>query len=77
MGTSFRNLVSTAKAQKESISGKEKLTKQKITKMQNYESHAIKDNRGTRYSYEVKDLISFLGYLGIKPGTYLKQAAQL
>ena len=44
MGTALKNLVSTAKAQKESISGKGKLTKEKISKMQNYYGRAIKDN---------------------------------
>ena len=44
MGTALRNLVETSKAQKKSISGKGKLTKEKITKIQNYYGRAIKDN---------------------------------
>ena len=36
MGTALRNLVSESKAQKDSISGKGKLTKDKIDKIQNY-----------------------------------------
>ena len=43
MGTALRTIVATAKAQKESISGKGKLTEMKIKKMQNYYGRAIKD----------------------------------
>ena len=41
MGTALRILVATAKAQKESISGKGKLTDMKIKKIQNYYGRAI------------------------------------
>ena len=44
MGTALRNLVESSKAQKKSISGKGKLTKDKIAKIQNYYGRAIKDN---------------------------------
>ncbi len=44
MGTALNNLVSEHKAQKDSISGKGKLTKDKIIKIQNYFGRAIKDN---------------------------------
>ena len=44
MGTALRNLVSESKAQKDSISGKGKLTKDKIDKIQNYFGRAIKDH---------------------------------
>ena len=43
MGTALRTIVATAKAQKESISGKGKLTDMKIKKIQNYYGRAIKD----------------------------------
>ena len=46
MGTALRNLVSETKAQKESISGKGKLTQEKIVKIQNYYGRAVKDNAG-------------------------------
>ena len=46
MGAALRNLSSTLKAQKQSISGKGKLTQEKITKIQNYYGRAIKDNAG-------------------------------
>ena len=44
MGTALRNIVATSKAQKDSLSGKGKLTQEKITKIQNYYGRAIKDN---------------------------------
>ena len=44
MGTALRKLLDECKAQKDSISGKGKLTKEKITKIQNYYGRAIKDN---------------------------------
>ena len=44
MGTTLRNLVAIAKVQKESISGRGKLTQDKITKIQNFYGCAIKDN---------------------------------
>ena len=44
MGTALNNLVAQGKAQKDSISGKGKLTKDKIIKIQNYYGRAIKDN---------------------------------
>ena len=44
MGTALRNLVAIAKAKKESISGRGKLTQDKITKIQNFYGRAIKDN---------------------------------
>eukprot|EP00112_Aurelia_sp_Birch-Aquarium-sp1_P002811 Seg1311.5 transcript_id=Seg1311.5/GoldUCD/mRNA.D3Y31 product="hypothetical protein" protein_id=Seg1311.5/GoldUCD/D3Y31 len=44
MGTALRNIVATSKAQKDSISGKGKLTQEKMTKIQNYYGRAIKDN---------------------------------
>ena len=43
MGTALRNLIAVSKAQKESLSGKGKLTQEKITKIQNYYGRAIKD----------------------------------
>ena len=44
MGTALRSLVAIAKVQKESISGRGKLTQDKITKIQNFYGRAIKDN---------------------------------
>ena len=44
MGTALRNLVSEAKAKGSSVSGKGKLTQQKILKIQNYYGRAIKDH---------------------------------
>ena len=44
MGTALNNLISQCKAEKCSISGKGKLTKEKIIKIQNYYGRAIKDN---------------------------------
>ena len=44
MGTALRNLVAESKAKKDSISGKGKLTKEKIKKIQNYYGRAIKDH---------------------------------
>ena len=44
MGTALRNLVSGAKAKGSSVSGKGKLTQQKIIKIQNYYGRAIKDH---------------------------------
>ena len=44
MGTALNNLVAQSKAQKEPISGRGKLTKEKIIKIQNYYGRAIKDN---------------------------------
>ena len=44
MGTALRNLVAISKAQKVQLSGKGKLTQEKITKIQNYYGRAIKDN---------------------------------
>ena len=44
MGTALCTLVATAKAQKQSISGKGKLTEIKIKKIQNYYGRAIKDH---------------------------------
>ena len=41
MGTTLRNIVAISKAQKESISGKGKLTQEKMTKIQNYHGRAI------------------------------------
>ena len=46
MGTALRNLVATAKAQQQSISGKGKLTDIKIKKIQNFYGRAIKDHSG-------------------------------
>ena len=46
MGAALRNLSSTLKALKQSVSGKGKLTQEKITKIQNYYGRAIKDNAG-------------------------------
>ena len=43
MGTALRNLVTTSRAQKESITGKGKLTQKKMEKIQNYYGRAIKD----------------------------------
>ena len=44
MGTALWSLVAIAKVQKESISGRGKLTQDKITKIQNFYGRAIKDN---------------------------------
>ena len=44
MGTALNNLVAQSKAQKITISGRGKLTKDKIIKIQNYYGRAIKDN---------------------------------
>ena len=44
MGTALRNLVCEAKAKGLSVSGKGKLTQQKILKIQNYYGRAIKDH---------------------------------
>ena len=44
MGTALNNLVQECRAQKQTISGKGKLTKEKIVKIQNYYGRAIKDN---------------------------------
>ena len=44
MGTPFRKLVETTKAQGSSISGRGRLTHEKIIKIQNYYGRAIKDN---------------------------------
>ena len=44
MGTSLNNLVQDCKAQKQPITGKGKLTKEKIVKIQSYYGRAIKDN---------------------------------
>ena len=46
MGTALRNLVAESKAQKKPIGGKGKLTKEMMTKIQNYYGRAIKDNPG-------------------------------
>ena len=43
MGTALRNLIAVSKVQKESLSGKGKLTQEKIAKIQNYYGRAIKD----------------------------------
>ena len=44
MGTALRNLVAESRAQRDSVSGKGKLTQEKINKIQNYYGRAIKDN---------------------------------
>ena len=44
MGTALRKLVDVSKAKKESISGKGKLTQDKIKKIQNYYGRAIKEH---------------------------------
>ena len=44
MGTALQKLVSSSKVQGESLSGKGKLTKVKIMKIQNYYGRAVKDN---------------------------------
>ena len=49
MGTALRNMVAVSKAQKNSISGKGKLTQAKIKRIQNYYGKAIKD-----HSHDVK-----------------------
>ena len=46
MGTALRNLVAEAKAKKKPIGGRGKLTKETMTKIQNYYGRAIKDNSG-------------------------------
>ena len=43
MGTALRNLIATSKAQNDSITGKGKLTQEKVLKIQNYYGRAIKD----------------------------------
>ena len=43
IGSSLRNVLSISKAQKDNISGKDKLTQEKITRIQNYYGRAIKD----------------------------------
>ena len=44
MGKALRDLIAVSKSQKESISGKGKLTQEKVVKIQNYYGRAIKDN---------------------------------
>ena len=44
MGTALRKLIETSKARGESVSGRGKLTQEKVTKSQNYYGRAIKDN---------------------------------
>eukprot|EP00795_Rhopilema_esculentum_P002650 gene2650-847_t len=44
MGKALRDFVAICKSQKQSVSGKGKLTNEKITKIQNYYGRAIKDN---------------------------------
>ena len=44
MGTALKKLVDSSKAQGSTISGKGKLTQEKILKIQNYYGRAIKDN---------------------------------
>ena len=44
MGTALRRVVAASKAQKDSISGRGKLTQEKMAKMQNYYGRAIKDH---------------------------------
>lgn len=44
MGTALRKLIETSKARGESISGRGKLTQEKVLKIQNYYGRAIKDN---------------------------------
>ena len=44
MGTALNNVIQDCKAQRQSISGKGKLTKEKVLKIQNYYGRAIKDN---------------------------------
>ena len=44
MGTALRKLIETSKARGESVSGRGKLTQEKVTKIQNYYGRAIKDN---------------------------------
>ena len=44
MGTALRKLIETSKARGESVSGRGKLTQEKVTKIQNYYGSAIKDN---------------------------------
>ena len=44
MGTALRNIVATSKAQKQPISGKGRLTNDKITKIQNCYGRAVKDH---------------------------------
>ncbi len=46
MGTGLMNVIEQCKAQKDPISGKGKLTKAKVLKIQNYYARAIKDNAG-------------------------------
>ena len=46
MGKALRDLIALSKSQKESISGKGKLTQEKVNKIQNYYGRAIKDNVG-------------------------------
>eukprot|EP00795_Rhopilema_esculentum_P016781 gene16781-8241_t len=46
MGTALNNIVAEAKSQGSSVSGKGKLTKEKILKIQNYYGKAVKDNAG-------------------------------
>ncbi len=44
MGTALRNMVAVSKAQKNSISGKGKLTNTKMKRLQNYYGKAVKDH---------------------------------
>ena len=44
MGTALRNMVAVSKAQKNSISGKGKLTNTKMKRIQNYYGKAVKDH---------------------------------
>ncbi len=46
MGTALNNLLASSRAQGESLSGRGKLTKEKILKIQNYYGKAIKENVG-------------------------------
>eukprot|EP00795_Rhopilema_esculentum_P017497 gene17497-9115_t len=46
MGSALRNLVAESKAQKQPVSGKGKLTQEKMLKIQNYYGRAIKNHAG-------------------------------
>ena len=66
MGTALNNLVAQGKAQKDSISAKGKLTKDKIIKIQNYYGRAIKDNSSDVVMMKKEYLPSFTIYAALK-----------
>eukprot|EP00795_Rhopilema_esculentum_P007344 gene7344-13076_t len=62
MGSALRNLVAESKAQKQPVSGKGKLTQEKMLKIQNYYGWAIKNHAGDIPLLE-KSIMAILLYL--------------